>query len=242
MRISNCDVSLLLHDGFDWHHTRKAIEDEVKSVRRRLEKIRQLLASGQTPDESIEQAGTTLFNSIYIGVPQGQADMDASGFLPVFGEEDLLDFAGGDNTSQATSFQSVKGRAVGGDGASPNPSSPSSRSRSRRPKLTRSRHARIEINLHGIAVEMRSHPLGEEVASKVDVTVRDLEILDHIKTSTWKKFLTEMRSDSRGNVREAESNMVTVELKSVRPIKERPTEEGRLRVSTFHPRVLGVPL
>ena len=80
---------------------------------------------------------------------------------------------------------------------------------------------------------MKSHPVGEELASKLEVTVKDLEILDHIKTSTWKKFLTEMRSDSRGNVREADSNMVTIELKSVRPIAERETEEGRLRVSSF---------
>jgi len=156
--------------------------------------------------------------------------MDASGYLAALGDEDLLDFAGGDNTSQATSFQSVKGRGAGGDGSSPNPSSGKS-SKHRRPKLTRSRHARIEINLHGIAVEMKSHPMGEELASKLEVTVKDLEILDHIKTSTWKKFLTEMRSDSRGNVREADSNMVTIELKSVRPIAERETEEGRLRVS-----------
>jgi autophagy-related protein 2 len=63
------------------------------------------------------------------------------------------------------------------------------------------------------------------------VTVRNLEILDHIKTSTWQKFLTELRSDSRGNIRETDSNMVRVELRTVRPVQNHPSEEARLRVS-----------
>jgi autophagy-related protein 2 len=62
------------------------------------------------------------------------------------------------------------------------------------------------------------------------VTVRDFEILDHIKTSTWRAFLTEMRSDSRGNVRESGSNMVQVELRDVKPIPGNPSVESRLRV------------
>lgn len=224
--MQDCDVSLLLHDGFDWHHTRKSIEDEVKAVRRRLEKIRQLLASGQTPDESIEQAGSKLFNSIYIGIPQFRTDLDTTDYLAALGDDDLLDFGGPDNTSQTTSFQSVKGRP---DRASP---MPPSRSRSnRRRKLTRSRNARIEINLVAVRVEFKAFAPGVEVASKLRVRCRDVEILDHIKTSTWKKFLTQMRSDSRGNVREAGSDMVTIELRNVRPIPDRADEEGRLKVS-----------
>lgn len=233
LRVRDCDVSLLLHDGFDWHHTRKSIEDEIKVVRRRLEKIRQLLASGQTPDESIEQASTTLFNSIYIGAPQFPVDTDASGYLGALGDDDLLDLGTAETGSLASSFQSVRGR---GDGASPSSAAASAAARtakSKKRKLTRSKHARIEINLARIAVAVSQHPIGSELASSTEFSARDLEVLDHIKTSTWKKFLTEMRADSKGNVREAGSQMVTIELKTVRPIPDQPIEEGRLRVSSL---------
>lgn len=60
--------------------------------------------------------------------------------------------------------------------------------------------------------------------------MEDVEIFDHIKTSTWKKFLTSSRSDSRGNIRETGSNMVRVELRTVHPVPNHPSEEARLRV------------
>lgn len=231
VRLQETSVSVLLHDGYDWHHTRKSIEDEVKAVRRRLEKIRQLVASGQTSDESIEQAGVTLFNSVYVGPSQYLGGLDSSGFLGAAGDDDdlLQDF--GDDTSQGSSaFLPVMGRPDRA-GTPVSASSRPSRSAKKARKLTRSKHSRIEVSLAGIRAELTTHPVGSETASRVRITVRDLEVLDHIKTSTWKKFLTEMKSDSRGNVREAGSHMVSIELKSVRPIASQAPEEGRLRVS-----------
>jgi len=69
----------------------------------------------------------------------------------------------------------------------------------------------------------------QPLVSRIFVTVKDLEILDFIKTSTWKKFLTDLRSDAKGNVRETDSNMVRIELCSVRPVPGHPSEEARLR-------------
>lgn len=224
LRVRDCDVSILLHDGFDWHSTQKAIEMEVKSVRRRLEKIRQLLASGQTPDESVEQTSTTLFNSVYIGLPRYPTDADASAYLATLGDDDLLNIDFADDTSQTTSFQSVKGRP---GGSSPLPP----KTKSKRKRLTRSRHARIIINLYQLRVALETSSPPSSIASSLRVTVRDLEILDQIKSSTWKKFLTEMRVDSHGNTREADSHMVTIELLNVRPAEESSREEGLLRVS-----------
>jgi hypothetical protein len=42
--------------------------------------------------------------------------------------------------------------------------------------------------------------------------------------------LTELRVDGRGNTREADSHMVTLELLSVRPADDVSREEYRLRV------------
>lgn len=221
----DCEVSLHLHDGFDWSSTQKAIELEVKSVRRRLEKIRQLLASGQTPDESVEQTGTMLFNSVYVGLPQYAADGDADAYLAALGDDDLLHLDFADDTSQSSSFQSVKGRPSGGSPQLP------SRLRAKRKQLTRSKHARIVVELTQVRLAVEVFAPTSATASSVRLTVDEVEILDQIKTSTWKKFLTELRVDGRGNTREADSHMITLELLTVRPADDVSREECRLRVS-----------
>ena len=229
----DCDVSLQLHDGFDWSSTQKAIELEVKSVRRRLEKIRQLLASGQTPDESVEQTGTMLFNSVYVGLPQYAADADAHAYLAALGDEDLLHLDFADDASQGSSFQSVKGRPSGGSPQLP------AKARAKRKRLTRSKHARIVVNLSQVRIAFEAFAPSSATASSVRLTVDELEILDQIKTSTWKKFLTTLRVDGRGNMREADSHMVTVELLNVRPADDPSREECRLRVRPRSPEAAG---
>jgi len=71
----------------------------------------------------------------------------------------------------------------------------------------------------------------DNYVSRTFATIKDVEILDHVKTSTWRKFLTALRSDSRGNIRETGSNMVRIELCSVHPVPGNTSEETRLRVS-----------
>jgi autophagy-related protein 2 len=83
----------------------------------------------------------------------------------------------------------------------------------------------------GVDAEVDRYRPGAPSVSRTFATIKDVEILDHIKTSTWNKFLTGMRSDSAGNVRETNSNMVRVELRCVRPVAEPPSEETRLRAS-----------
>ena len=224
--MQNCDMTVSLYDGYDWLRTRKVIEDEVRAIRRRLVKIRQLLASGQTPDDSIEETSAMLFNSVYIGLPQDPDELEPGALIAAIDAE-LNDDPGTEAESQS-SWQSFKQKPHQGGQKSPGVQVK---------KLSRSRHSRIEFCLNGIQAEVNQFHNNVPLVSRVLVTVRDMEILDHIKTSTWKKFLTELRTDFRGNVRETASNMVRVELRIVRPAPELPTEEGRLRVSVIAPNV-----
>jgi len=224
--VHDTSVTVLLFEGYDWLRTRKAIEDEIKSVRRRLEKIRQLLASGQTADESIENTRSVLFNSVYIGLDQSR-EMDPAALLAAIDEE-LGDL--GNDTSSVSSWQT--------DFPSGHPSHPSSAPRGQNKKtrlkgkrLTRSKKAQMEIDLESIRLDYDVFAKDSPTVSRVHVTVGSMEILDHIKTSTWKKFLTEMKADSRGNVRETDADMVRVELIGVRPSLPSLEEEFRLRVS-----------
>ncbi|KAF8602843.1 hypothetical protein BDV93DRAFT_494104 [Ceratobasidium sp. AG-I] len=224
LNVENCDVTVRLHDGYDWEKTRVAIEQGRKAVRRRLEKIRQLLASGQVPDESVEDTHAVLFNSIYLGLQQGLDDMEPEAMMAAIDQELAED--GGD-TATVSSWQTFAGQ--GQSGVRPmhkrRPSKASGKSR----RLTRSRGPRIEVCLRGLTASIDQFEPMEPTAMRALVTVRDLEILDHIKTSTWSAFLTGMAADSRGNVRETASNMVRAELCVVRPVQGASVEEGRLK-------------
>jgi autophagy-related protein 2 len=226
LNVQNCDITIRLHDGYDWEKTRTAIEQGRKAVRRRLEKIRQLLAGGQVPDESIEDTRAVLFNSIYVGLQQDLEDMEPEAMMAAIDQE-LADDGG--DTATVSSWQTFTGQ--GQPGVRPTHKRRTSKVSKKSRKLTRSRGPRIEILLKGLSASMAQFGPNEPTAMRTLVTIKDLEILDHIKTSTWSAFLTGRATDSRGNVRETGSNMVRAELCVVRPIADASVEEGRLKVS-----------
>lgn len=217
LHINSGDLTLFLHDGYDWAKTRKTIAEEVKEMRRRLSKIRQLVASGQIQDQNFERTGALLFNSLYIGLEQDVDTLEPGALIAAIDEElrDDIDIA------SESSWQTLK-PAVSS-------ATPTRSTRVHGKRLTRSKGPSMEFRLSGFKSEVDYYDPREPTASRTLITVRDLEILDHIKTSTWRKFLTELRSDSRGNIRETNSNMVRVELLSVRPVPGHPSEEARLR-------------
>lgn len=189
-------------------------------MKRRLAKIRQLVANGQTYDPEVEETSTLLFNSVYVGLDENLENMEPEALVAAI-DEQLNDDE--DDASQS-SWQSLRPQA-------PAKSAPPTRTSEHR--LVRAKGPSIEFQLMGLNAEVDHYVPEESSVSRTFVTVRDVEILDHIKTSTWKKFLTALRSDSRGNVRETGSNMVRVELRSVKPVPGNPSEEARLRVRHY---------
>jgi autophagy-related protein 2 len=231
LRVHDASVTVNLHDGYDYPRTRKLIEDEIRAVRRRLERIRQLLASGQKADSSVEsETASVLFNSVYIGIEPHKLEGGSAGLLAAIDEE--LDGLAGEDTASQNSWQTNFPASA----LATTRKSSSTRLRGRR--LTRSRKPQIEITLSGIKADLDLFTKEEETASRLEVTVKSAEILDHIKSSTWKKFLTEMKADSRGNVRETDADMIRVQLVGVRPSVGSEVE-NRLRVSTGSVRVRG---
>jgi autophagy-related protein 2 len=221
LRVHNCDVTISLYAGFDWDRTRQIVDKEVKVMRRKLQKIRQLLASGQTPDDSVEDTYTVLFNSVYIGLPPEADELDPNGLIAAIDEELNEDR---DETVSQSSWQPLhRGHASSAQG----------KSERHHDTLIRSKHPSLQFCFKGAEAEFDMHQPDEDMASRLLVMIKDVEILDHIKTSTWKKFLTQMREDSKGNVRETDSNMVRIELVSVRPVSGDPSEEARLRASVI---------
>ncbi|KAG6814394.1 hypothetical protein H0H92_010980 [Tricholoma furcatifolium] len=218
IRVDDTDITLFLYDGYDWQKTRKTIEEEVKQMRRRLAKIRQLVATGQVQDPSAEDTSALLFNSIYIGLDRDVDGLEPGAIIAAIDEELKEDL----ETASQSSWQTLK-PAVSGK-----PQTPSIRVHGKR--LARSRNANMEFRLSGLHMEIDHFLPNATLLSRTFGTLRDVEILDHIKTSTWKKFLTELRSDSRGNVRETDSSMVKMELLTVQPVPTVPAKEARFRL------------
>ncbi|KAH9005264.1 ATG C terminal domain-containing protein [Lactarius hatsudake] len=168
-------------------------------------------------DPSIDPTNTLLFNSIHVGLDQDADEMDPDALIAAIDEQLKEDTDAG----SVSSWQSLRPSPSGRPGV------PQPRLRGRR--LTRSRSPSIEIRLSGLFSEAIKYVPNDNFVTRTFATVRDAEILDHVKTSTWRKFLTALRSDSRGNIRETGSNMVRIELCSVHPVPGNTSEETRLR-------------
>ncbi|KAH9854243.1 hypothetical protein C2E23DRAFT_754086 [Lenzites betulinus] len=219
-RIHDFNVTVFLYDGYDWARTRRIIEEKAKEMRRKLAKIRQLVASGQTPDPSVEETNALLFNSVYIGLEHNVDELEPGALIAAIDEELNEEF----ETNTQSSWQSLKPQPLASPGRS------SSRSgKAHRRRLRRAKGPSIEFRLEGVDAEVDNYREDEALVSRTLVTVKDVEILDHIKTSTWQKFLTSLQRDTRGNVRESDSNMVRVELRTLHPVPGHPSEEARLR-------------
>ena len=216
------NVAVYLYDGYDWIRTRKIIEEKAKEMRRKLAKIRQLVASGQTPDPSVEETSTLLFNSVYIGLEHNVDELEPGALIAAIDEELNEEF----ETSTQSSWQSLKPQPLASPGRSG-----SQASKPHRRRLYRSKGPSIEFRLMNLSAEFDQYRPEAALVSRTFAIIQDVEILDHIKTSTWRKFLTSLRADSRGNMRETDSNMVQVELRMLHPVPGHPSEEARLRVS-----------
>jgi len=224
IQVHNGDITILLYDGYDWVSTRKAIEHEVKEMKRRLAKIRQLVASGQSYDASVEETSALLFNSVYVGLEQDVNELEPAELIAAIDEE-LNDEV---EAASQSSWQSLRPQ-------SPGKSSIPKSAQSRAQRLVRSKGPSIEFRLLGLDLENDQYLPKQDFVSGTFVTVKDVEILDHVKTSTWRKFLTALRVDSRGNLRETGSNMVRIELRNLHPVPGNSSQEARLKVCpSFH--------
>ncbi|KAL8388056.1 hypothetical protein RB595_009484 [Gaeumannomyces hyphopodioides] len=209
-----------LFDGYDWQRTRDAISKTVQEVEARAYERRARLDRRSAYDQDFEEEETVigdfLFNSIYIGIPAHQDPRELSNGIA----QDLYGDRQTDTESVATTQVTATPSRLG---------STSSRPKSRRLKLHRSRHHKITFELRGVNVDLATFPRGSgETESSVDLSVKDLDIFDHVPGSTWKKFAT---YDRDAGEREIKSNMVQLELLNVRPVPDLAATEIVLKVN-----------
>ncbi|KAJ3332303.1 autophagy- protein 2 [Blyttiomyces sp. JEL0837] len=95
----------------------------------------------------------------------------------------------------------------------------------------RSNNSRMELHFLKVNFEYGSYSSTSQVASKVNLSMRDFEILDNLQSSSWRKFLAPLRPNQTELPRESESKMISTQLVNVRPNPAAAhLEEARLKV------------
>ncbi|KAI1104777.1 hypothetical protein F4804DRAFT_177875 [Jackrogersella minutella] len=209
-----------LFDGYDWNRTRevisKAVHDiEITAIERQSRHDRARVSSDMEIVEEETVIGDFLFNSIYIGIP---ANRDPRELAQAINQE--LNDAATETESIATTAMTVTPSRQG-----------NAYRAKKRLKLTRSKHHKITFELKGVNVDLVTFPPDSgETQSSVDVRIKDLDIFDHVPTSTWKKFAT---YDQDAGEREMGSSMVHLEILNVKPIPELAASEIVLKATVL---------
>ena len=218
VRVRDMHIIWNLFDGYDWQRTRdtisKAVKDvETKAIERRAHASR-MSPSAVEDEESV--IGDFLFNSIYIGIPANKDPRDLQ--REIDREINDLNSETGSyaTTTTVTATPSRQGKSV------------SSREK-RGPRLNRSKAHKMSFELRGVCADLVVFPSdSEETQSSLDVRVRDLEIYDHVPTSTWRKFATYMHEAGE---RESGTSMIHLEILTVKPVPELAASEIVLKVT-----------
>lgn len=216
VRVRDVHVIWNLFDGYDWQRTRDTISKVVKDVEVKATERRSRTANRASPSPDREEEsviGDFLFNSIYIGIP---ANRDPRELRQDINHE--IDDVATETGSYATSTTVT--------GATARRASPHRRKKLR---LSRSKHHKMTFELKGLSADFVVFPPGSgETQNSLDVRVNDLDIFDHVPTSTWKKFATYMREAGE---KESGANMVHLEMLTVKPVPDLAASEIVLKVS-----------
>jgi autophagy-related protein 2 len=205
LKVTIRDVHVIwnLFDGYDWTRTKEVITKAVQAVEEKAYERRaraDRLAVYEEEIEDEETIGDFLFNSIYIGIP---ANRDPASLAQAINQE-LNDNATETESIATTAFTATT-RAGG-----------QHRSRGKKLRLNRSKHHKVTFELKGINVDLVAFPPESgETLNSIDVKIQNLDIFDHVPTSTWKKFAT---YDQDAGEREMDTSMVHLQVVNVRPI------------------------
>ncbi|KAL8865425.1 MAG: hypothetical protein Q9198_009329, partial [Flavoplaca austrocitrina] len=217
VRVRDVHVIWNLFDGYDWQYTRdtigKAIVDVETKALERLSK-REKWKAQEVEDDEESVIGDFLFNSIYIGIPANRDPRSLSHQV----HQNVNDI-GSETDSSAPSTMT----------SSPSHQGFPSSSRNKKMRLARSKHHKMTFELKGISVDVLAFPPGSgETQSSIDIRVQDLDVFDHVPTSTWKKFATYMYDAGE---RESGNSMIHLEVLNVRPVPDLAASEMILKAT-----------
>lgn len=211
-----CFVIWNLYDGYDWEVTRntisQAVNHAIEKARRQGSKFNPSPHTHNAEndfedDDELEEddlsdsneVGDLLFNSIFISLPDGSKAEDLTQAI----NQELAQADVSDTATQTTTTNFRKNPKIVPD-SQPNTL-----------QLGRSRTHKVRIEVSGMNVHCEFFSAAQgEIANQIRVAIAELEIMDNVSTSTWRKFLTFHREI----LTEPRRPMATVNFTSVRPV------------------------
>lgn len=223
VRISVRDVHVIwrLFDGYDWTRTRDEITKAVEEVEQKAtqtRKKREATNFDEDEDEDGEMISDYLFNSIYIGIPANRDPRELAQMV----NEEINDGATFTETESIATTATVTPVRSGSSGAA---------KPKKKLRLDRSRSPKIIFELSGVNADLIVYPPGSgETQNFIDVRIHNLDIFDHIPTSTWKMFAT---YDKDAGTRAVSTSMVHLEVINVKPQEDLAASELVLKVTVL---------
>lgn len=207
LKLSNADVSLQLFGGYDWVSTREAVEKEHEKLRKKLIKIRQLLATGQKASDDSH------YNEILDYVDDVDTDNDEDLIKAI--DKRLENDNEHDNNEDDNEWQNIEVKRTFDNINKQRPTDYHT-SINYKKSLLRSTSPIIEITACGVNGKYIKFNSDNDdcLNDNLHLNLRDVEIFDKLKTSSWNKFLTPLRSDLHGISRETDSNMVAIKVEN----------------------------
>ncbi|TPX51151.1 hypothetical protein SeMB42_g02015 [Synchytrium endobioticum] len=216
--VSDFDVCLRIHDGYDWPIVRNyVLEQEEVETRRQRERRKGKSRSrpdADTRSESLDAA--EMDDDLNSEYPPSERASRLQSYSSI--GESLLD--------DAESFRTHMSRQTSNEGIS---------TESRTRSLLRSEPL-LDLRLVSIRLEYDVYPSTSQTSFHAVLTVRDFEVIDNIRTSRWRKFLGRSRGEGADQW-STSVNMFRVDLMGVRTTLDQnqrspssPSEELRLRV------------
>jgi autophagy-related protein 2 len=203
-----------LFDGYDWPRTRDAINTAVDKVQSLAEKRRMERNRRADADDDESEIGDFLFQSIWIAVPPNRDEHELRRRINRQMDEDVSETATVTTTaSHSTARPDLRRR------------------KSRSLRLDRSKRHKVSIEISNLKASVTVTPPGAlETQSVVVANVGDLEIFDHIPTSTWKKFVTYLKDSG---IRPMDKPLIRLELLTVKPKPELAATELVIKVDVM---------
>lgn len=204
-----------MFDGYDWEKTRQTISQAVEDVQAKVAKRRsERQRHGVDFDDEESEIGDFLFQSIWIAVPPNKDENDLRRRI----NREMDDLASETGTVTSIGTTSTTRPAL-------------KRRRSKSLKLDRSKRQKVSIEVRKLNADILVLPPSVvETQSSINVHVGDLEIFDHVPSSTWKKFITYQHD---AGPRPAGKSMIHFELQNVKPKVELAATEMVIRASVL---------
>ncbi|CAO3568283.1 unnamed protein product [Mortierella alpina] len=249
LRVRDFNFSWRLYDGLDWEISKL---DEAERKRQARQLANRLYDPNDVIHTTMDSAQSNLEASIFErlsgmqpshvdrqgGTGEGGSALHRKDLSPSSSEADsTTDYqcdasgqAGGTGRGRSSSTASALAGRRSQQQSHHHYSASHTDPQKSKKKLERSKAPMIEFNADKVRVDFEDYISGVETASHLSLRVKEFEIIDNVKSSLWRKFLSHQRQESSAAApRPTQSNMIRLDLDGVRPVVSASTVEYRLK-------------